>query len=61
MYTDDLIISVESIEERLLKMQTWKPKTEKNGLCVNMGKAMILVSGINLDLLKKSGKEPFGV
>ena len=27
----------------------------KKGLCVNMGKTKIMESGINLDVLKKSG------
>ena len=34
---------------------------EKKGLRVNMGKTKIMVSGMDLDLLKKSGKDPCGV
>ena len=34
---------------------------ERKGLRVNMGKTKIMVSGPNLDLLKKSGKDPCGV
>ena len=34
---------------------------EKKGLRVNMGKTKIMESGINLDVLKKSGKYPCGV
>ena len=30
-------------------------------MCVNMGKTKIMASGMNLDLLKKSGKDPCGV
>ena len=33
---------------------------EKKGLRVNMGKAKIMESGLNLDVLKKSGKYPCG-
>ena len=33
---------------------------EKKGLRVNMGKTRIMVSGLDLDLLKKSGKDPCG-
>ena len=33
----------------------------KKGLRVNMGKTKIMESGINLDVLKKSGKYPCGV
>ena len=33
----------------------------ENGPHVNMGKTKIMESGINLDVLKKSGKYPCGV
>ena len=55
------MISAESMEELLVKMQTWKTEVEKKGLRVNMGKTKIMESGINLDVLKKSGKYPCGV
>ena len=42
--------------ELLVKLKTWKSEMEKKGLQVNMGKTKIIVSGINLDLLKKSEK-----
>ena len=55
LYSDDLMISAESMEELLVKVQTWKTEMEKKGLRVNMGKTKIMESGINLDVLKKSG------
>ena len=58
LYADDLMISAESIEELLVKVQTWKTEMEKKGLRVNMGKTKLMESGINLDVLKKSGKYP---
>ena len=58
LYADDLMISAESMEELLVKMQTWKTEMEKKGLRVNMGKTKIMESGINLDVLKKSGSTP---
>ena len=58
---DDLMISAKSMEELLVKVQTWKTEMEKKGLHVNMGKTKIMESGINLDVLKKSGKYPCGV
>ena len=48
------MISAESMEELLVKVQTWKTEMEKKGLRVNMGKTKIMESGINLDVLKKS-------
>ena len=61
LYADDLMISAESMEELLVKVQTWKTEMEKKGLRVNMGKTKIMESGINLDVLKKSGQYPCGV
>ena len=61
LYADDLMISAESMEELLVKVQTWKTEMEKKGLRVNMGKTKIIESGINLDMMKKSGKYPCGV
>ena len=61
LYADDLMISAESMEELLVKAQTWKTEMEKKGLRVNMGKTKIMESGINLEVLKKSGKYPHGV
>ena len=61
LYADDLMISAESMEELLVKVQTWKTEMEKKGLRVNMGKTKIMESGLNLDVLKKSGKYPCGV
>ena len=61
LYADDLMISAGSKEELLVKVKTWKTEMEKKGLRVNMGKTKIMESGINLDVLKKSGKYPCGV
>ena len=61
LYTDDLMINAESMEELLVKVKTWKTEMEKKGLRVNMGKTKIMESDINLDVLKKSGKHPCGV
>ena len=58
LYADDLMISAESMEELLVKVQTWKTEMEKKGLHVNMGKTKIMESGINLNVLKKSGNTP---
>ena len=61
LYADDLMISAGSNEELLVKVKTWKTEMEKKGLHVNMGKTKIMESGINLDVLKKSGKYPCDV
>ena len=61
LYADDLMINAESMEKLLVKVQTWKTEMENKGLRVNMGKTKIMESGINLDVLKKSGKYPCSV
>ena len=50
-----------SMEELLVKFKTWKSEIKKMGLQVNMGKTKIMVSGLDLDLLKKFVKDPWGV
>ena len=48
------------MEELPVKLKTWKAEMETKILCVNMGKTKIMVfSGLNLNLLKKSGKNPW--
>ena len=54
MYADDL-------KSVLSPWRTWKTEMKKKGLRVNMGKTKIIESGINLDVLKKTGKHPCGV
>ena len=61
MYTDDIMISAESMEELLVKLKAWKSEMEKKGMRVNMEKTKTIVSGINLDLPEKSGKDSCGV
>ena len=63
LYTDDLMISAGfmSMEELLVKLKTWKSEIKKMGLQVNMGKTKIIVTGLDMVLLKKFGKDPCGV
>ena len=58
LYADDLMISAESMEELLVKLKTWETYGEE-GPESEHGKMM--VSGMDLDLLKKSGNDPCGV
>ena len=51
-----------SMEVLLEKLKTWKSEIKKMGLQVNMGKTKIMVTGLDMDLLKKFGKHnPCGV
>ena len=49
-----------SMDELLVKLKTWKSENKKMGLQVNMGKTKILVTGLDMELLKKFGKDPCG-
>ena len=51
LYADDLVIADDALNVCISKACTW----------VNMKKTKILISGIDLDLLEKSGKFPCGV
>ena len=61
LYADDLMVSTQSMDELLAKLRTWRSEMEKKGLRVNMGKTKLMVSGSNLDALRKSGKYLCGV
>ena len=63
LYADDLMIrgGFMSMQELLVKLKTWKSEIKKMGLQVNMGKTKIMVTGLDMDLLKKFGKDPCGV
>ena len=61
LYADDLVISAETEEGLRMKLNKWKTEMEAKGLRVNMGKTKIMVSGVNLQTLKDSGKYPCSV
>ena len=61
LYADDLMVSAQSMDELLVKLRTWTSEMEKKALRVIMGKTKLMVSGSNLDVLRKSGKYPCGV
>ena len=55
LYADDLVISAETEEELKMRLNKWKTKMEAKGL------TKIMVSGVNLQTLKDSGKYPCSV
>ena len=61
LYADDLVISAETEEGIKMKLNKWKTVMETKGLRVNMGKTKIMVSRVNLQTLKDSGKYPCSV
>ena len=56
LYSDDLVISAETEEGLKMKLNKWKTEMEAKGVRVNLGKTKIMVSGVNLQTLKDSGK-----
>ena len=61
LYADDLVLVAESMEELEERFQGWKNGMESKGLCVNMNKTKIMISGIGEGAVVKSGKWPCGV
>ena len=61
LYTDDLVLIADTMDELLSKLANWKKHLEAKGLRVNMGKTKIMISGKNLHSLRDSGKHPCGV
>ena len=58
LYADDLVISSDSLDDLLERLRIWKMGLESKGLCVNMCKTKILMSGPNLDFLCDSEVTP---
>ena len=56
LYANDSMVRAQFMDEQLVKLRTWRSEMEKSGLRVNMGKTKLMVSGSNLDVLRKSGK-----
>ena len=61
LYADDLAIAADALNVCKSKVCTWKDGMERKDLRVNMKKTKILICGIDLDILEKSGKFPCGV
>ena len=61
LYSDDLFIITESLVELQQKLGLWKTNMEGKGLWVIMGKTEVLIYGQGLNVLQKSGKDPWGM
>ena len=61
LYTDDLVMIAESLEECVRRLLTWKEAMGKKGLGVNAGKTKIMICGTGLDLLQSSGEFPCAI
>ena len=55
-FADDLVIIATSLEECIDRVKAWKEAMESKVLRVNMGKTKFVASGIDLDVLRDSGK-----
>ena len=59
--SDDLVLTMDTQEECISKVQAWKAGMESKGLCINMKKTMFVVSSVGRDVLRKSSKYPCAV
>ena len=60
-FADDLVIIATSLEECVARVEAWKEGMESKGLHMNMTKTKIMASGLDLDVLRDSGKFPCAV
>ena len=60
LMSDDLML-IAVTQEYISKLKAWKASMESKGLRVNMKKTKFMVSGVDLDVLQKSGKYPCAV
>ena len=61
LYTDDLVIIADSLEECVRRLFIWKEAMKKKGLRINAGKTIVMICGTGLDLLQSSGEYPCSV
>ena len=61
LYADDLVVIAETEDDFKMKLIKCKTNLEAKGLRVNMRKTNIMVSRVNLQTLKDSGKYPCSV
>ena len=61
LYTDDLVIIADSVEECVRWLLIWKEGIKRKGLRVNAGKTKIMICGIGLDILQSSGEFPCAI
>ena len=58
LHADDLVLIADTQENCIYKLKAWKTGMESKGLHINMKETKFLVSGVDNDVLKKSGKYP---
>ena len=61
LYTDDLTVIADTLEECITKLKAWKNGMENRGLKVNMKKTKIMISDAGLDMLSDSRAFPCAV
>ena len=61
LYSDDLVIIADSLEECVRRLLIWEEGMEREGLRVSPGKTKIMICGIGLQLLQSSGQFPCAI
>ena len=61
LYTDDLVLMAESMEELNQKVRKWKSGMDDKGLKVNVGKTKFMVGCEGVECVEESGKWPCGI
>ena len=59
LHADDLVITAETEDELKMKLIKWETNLKAKGLRLNMRKTKILVSIVDLQMLKDYGKYPY--
>ena len=56
LYSNDLVLTMDTLQKCISKFKAQTTGLDCKGLHVNMKKTKFLVSGVDLDVLKSSGK-----
>ena len=61
LYADDLVVTAETEEDLIKRLNEWKNNVENIGMRVNMNKTKVMISGERHKPLQKTARWPCGV
>ena len=61
MYADDLVVTAETEEDLINKLNEWKNNVKNRGMRVNMNKTKVMITGERQKPMQKAARWPRGV
>ena len=61
MGVDDLVVTAETEDDLIKRLNEWKDNVENRGMGVNMNKTKVMINGEHKKLMQKAARWPCGV